>query len=193
MIFEVLRDSDRELCFATAPRARRGRGVLYALAPWVIFLLGLSILFSLALGNLIPLEWAKVTAVLGAGAAAVLSPIAYVLGYRARDQVETTAECIRIQRTPSLGSPRSTLVATAEIAGFSIDPSIRSLGADLRLVAVHRDGRRITLAEGEPHRDQLRQFASRAAQLTGLPLEAPRFAQPAARSLGPSERSQPKQ
>ncbi len=190
MIFEVLRDSESELCFETAQRARRGRGVLYALAPWLAYLFGLSILFALFLGDLTAWNWTQIAARAGAFAAAALTPIGYALGYRQRDRIEATPEFIHIQRTPSVGSPRITSLAVAGLSGVGIDPSVRSLGADLILVAIDGNGRRITVAEGESHRGQLRQFALRAAQLTGLPLEAPRFAQVDSTSIAGS---QPKQ
>jgi hypothetical protein len=173
MDFEVLQSSAGELCFATAPRARHGRGALYALAPWVAYLFAISIAFGLALGNLAAGSWIRSIAVGGAWIAFALTPIAYVLGYRARDRVEATPDGIRIQRTGALSSSRLTSLAVAELKGLGIDPSIRSLGADLLLVAIHRDGRRISIVEGEPHHGQLRQLAGQAAQITGLPLEAP--------------------
>lgn len=193
MLFTVLKDSDGELCFVTGARARRGRGLLYALAPWLVYLLGLSILFAVAFAHPPALAWTKTAAALGSGAAVALTPIGYALGYRARDQVETQRSSIRVLRIPSLGPSRLTSIAVAQLTALAIDPSIRSLGADLLLVAVHRDGRRIAIAEGEPHLGQLRQLASRAAQITGLPLESPRFTQTdPARALGES-RSQAKQ
>lgn len=173
MLFEVLRDTPGELCFATAPRARHGRGALYALAPWVAYLFALSILFALAVANLAAWSWIKSAAVAGAWTALALAPIAYFLGHRASERVEASPEGIRIQRTGSLGASRQTSLAVAELTGLGIDPSIRSLGADLLLVAIDRDGRRITIVEGEPHHGQLRHLAGRAAQITGLPLRAP--------------------
>jgi hypothetical protein len=173
MLFEVLRSSQDELCFATAPRARHGRGALYALAPWLAYLFATSIVFALALANLAAWSWIQGTAFGGAWIAFALSPIAYLLGYRARDRVEATRDGIRIQRTGAVGLPRLTSLAVVELTGLGIDPSIRSLGADLLLVAIHRDGRRIAIVEGEPHHGQLRQLAGRAAQITGLPLQAP--------------------
>ncbi len=193
MIFEVLRESENELCFVTAHRARRGRGILYALAPWLLYLFGISVVFAVSLRDPADWEWIKSTAQLGACAAAALSAIAYVLGYRARDQVTATPDAIRIRSTPSLGRSRVTSLPAAELAAFGIDPSVRSLGADLLLVAVHRNGRRTAIAEGEPHQGQLRQFASRAAQITGLALEAPRFAAAIATGSNATLRSESKQ
>ncbi len=178
MLFEVLRDSPGELCFATAPRARRGRGALYALAPWLGYLFTLSILFGVALANLAAWSWIKSIAIGGAWTAFALTPIAYFLGYRARERVEANPDGIRIQRTGSLSFPRLTRLAVGDLTGLGIDPSIRSLGADLLLVAIHLDGRRITIVEGEPHHGQLRQLAGRAAQITGLPLKASSQPQP---------------
>jgi len=175
MVFEVLKDAEGELCFATATKTRRGRGVLYALAPWLVYLLALSVLLALALSNLSPPGWTKRAAAVGAWAAAVLSPVAYALGRRAREQVEVTSARIRILQNPSWGALRLTSIPIADLTGLAIDPSIRSLGADLLLVALHRDGRRMTIAQGDPHLGQLRELGRRAAQVTGLPLEPPRF------------------
>jgi len=193
MIFEVLRDSESELCFETTHRARRGRGVLYALAPWLAYLFVLSTLFALSLGGRIAWKWTQVAAVVGALAAAAFTPVGYALGHRQLDRVEATREFIRIGRRRSLGSPRVTSLAVGELSRLGIDPNVRSLGVDLLLVAVHRDGRRLAVAEGEPHGGQLRQLALRAAQVTGLPLEAPRFAPADSTSIAGPARSQPKQ
>lgn len=183
MLFEVLKDAGGELCFATAARTRRGRGILYALAPWLVYLLAVSVLFAFALAGLSPPGWAKSTAVIGACGAAFLTPLAYGLGHRAREQVEATASSIRMVHQPSWGRWRLTSIRVDELSGLAIDPSVRSLGADLLLVALHRDGRRIAIAEGDPHTGQLRELGRRAAQVTGLRLEPPRF----------GSRSQPQQ
>ncbi len=183
MVFEVLKDGEGELCFATAARTRRGRGVLYALAPWLVYLLALSVLLALALSNLSP-QWTKSAAAIGACAAAALSPVAYALGHRAREQVEATSTRIRIVQNPSWGALRLTSIPVAELTGLAIDPSIRSLGADPLLVALHRDGRRIAIAQGDPHLGQLHQLAERAAHVTGLPLEPPKFSAAAGEPLG---------
>lgn len=175
MVFEVLKDAEGELCFATATKTRRGRGVLFALAPWLVYLLALSVLLALALSNLSPPQWTKRAAAIGAWAAAALSPLAYALGRRAREQVEISSTRIRILQNPSWGALRLTSIPIADLTGLAIDPSIRSLGADLLLVALHRDGRRMAIAQGDPHLGQLRELGRRAAQVTGLPLEPPRF------------------
>ncbi|MGQ0506906.1 MAG: hypothetical protein ACT4TC_16470, partial [Myxococcaceae bacterium] len=52
----------------------------------------------------------------------------------------------------------------------AIDPSLRSLGADVLLVAVRSDGQRVPIVEGDPHSAQLRDLAARMAQLGGVPL-----------------------
>src|SRR5262249_46204055 len=114
MVFEVLKDSQGELCFATAARTRRGRGVLYALAPWVVYLLVLSVLLGLALSNLSPPGWTRSAAILGAWVAAFLSPVAYALGQRAREQVEATPTRIRILQNPSWGALRLTTLPVAD-------------------------------------------------------------------------------
>ena len=193
MIFEVLRDSESELCFETAYRARHGRGVLYALAPWLAYLFLLSVLFALSLGGLIAWTWTQIAALVGACAATAFTPIGYALGHRQLDRVEATREFIRIGRKRSLGSPRVVSLPVADLTRLGIDPNVRSLGVDLILVAVHRDGRRLAVAEGEPHGGQLRQLAVRAAQVTGLPLEAPKFAPADSTSIAGPARSQPKQ
>jgi hypothetical protein len=192
MVFEVLKDAEGELCFATATKTRRGRGVLFALAPWLVYLLALSVLFALALSNLSPPEWAKRAAAIGAWAAAALSPVAYALGRRARQQVEVTSTRIRILQNPPWGALRLTSIPIADLTGLAIDPSVRSLGADLLLVALHRDGRRIAIAQGDPHLGQLRELGWRAAQVTGLPLQPPRFSPVPENPPGPT-RSQAEQ
>ena len=192
MVFEVLKDAEGELCFATATKTRRGRGVLYALAPWLVYLLAWSVQFALALSNLSPPGWTKSAAALGAWAAAALSPVAYAVGHRAREQVEASSTRIRILQNPSWGALRLTSIPVADLTGLAIDPSIRSLGADLLLVALHRDGRRIAIAQGDPHLGQLRELGRRAAQVTGMPLAPPRFSAAPEEPLGPP-RSKPEQ
>jgi len=192
MVFEVLKDAEGELCFATAAPTRRSRAVLYALAPWLVYLLAVSVLFALALSNLSQPGWTKSAASLGAWTAAALSPVAYALGHRAREQVEATSSRIRILQNPSWGASRLTSIPVADLTGLAIDLSIRSLGADLLLVALHRDGRRIAIAQGDPHLGQLRELGQRAAQVTGLPLQPTRFSGAPAEPLGP-RRSQSEQ
>ena len=170
MVFEVLKDAEDELCFATSSRARRSRGVLYALAPWFIYLFSLSVLFALELASLIPPAASIANAVAATCVVALLTPLAYALGRRACERVNATEASIRIWRTPSWGHPRLTSIPVVDLSALGIDPSIRSLGADLLLVAVQRDGRRIGLVEGDPHLGQLRQLAGKLGRITRLPL-----------------------
>src|SRR5260370_26680396 len=46
MIYEIVRSSGAQLTFVTAARARRGRGILFALAPAVVLSMAVSILFA---------------------------------------------------------------------------------------------------------------------------------------------------
>jgi hypothetical protein len=63
----------------------------------------------------------------------------------------------------------------ADLASLAVDASLRSLGADVLLVAVRRDGARVPLLEGDPHSDQVRSLAQRIAALASLPIESPMF------------------
>jgi hypothetical protein len=175
MIYDVLSDSEHRLAFCTASRARRGRAVLYALGPWLTYLFIVSVMFAASQASLCPWQWTLRTIRFGIVSAFPLSAVGSFLGYRMRDQVEALPARIYIEHTPPLGRPRSTCLRISELKAFGVDPRLRSLGADLMLVAVRRDGQRIPLAEGDPHTGQLRHLAERAAQLTGLPLEPPRF------------------
>ncbi len=178
MIYEIQRSTERELSFVTHPRARRGRGVLYAIAPFVFYLLAISILFALSIRDLSLWDAVRRTAIAGIAVATVLAMSAFWLGHRVRDRVEADLDSLRVRHTPSVGGEGVVQLWWKEVAALAIDPSLRSLGTDVLLVAVHRDGRRIPLAEGEPHSGQLRGLAVRLSTLGGVSLEAPRFTRP---------------
>ncbi len=177
MFFVELSSSAGSLSFATHPKARRGRGVLFATAPFTLYLLGLSVLFLLALQETTTLELLKQFAFWGAAVSVALTGAAFAVGRNIREQVDATATEIRILRHGAFGPAATKTHPVAALEALAIDPSLRSLGADVLFVAVYRDGRRVPIAEGEPHSGQLRQFAARIAQLTGLPLQAPKFTQ----------------
>jgi hypothetical protein len=163
------------LTFSTHPRSRRGRGVLFATAPWVVYVLAISGLFALSTQDLSLWSEVKQFAAYGAGVTAALAAICFGLGRRIRDRIELSEHALTVIHTPALGSTRTSRIAFADLSAFAIDPSLRSLGADVLWVAVHRDGRRLPIAEGEPHSAQVRELAAQAAAIAGLPLESPRF------------------
>lgn len=175
MIYQVQRDSDRELSFATHPGARRGRGILYAMAPLLLYVLAICVLFALATRDLSLWSAVKTVAVAGLAGATALGLAGFALGHRVRDRIDVDADSLQVRHTPGLGPERVSRLSWNDLVGLAIDPTVRSLGADVKLVAVHRDGRRIALAEGEPHSGQLRELAVRMSMLGGIPLQAPRF------------------
>ncbi len=175
MIYQVQCDSEGELIFLTHARARRGRGILYALAPLVLYVLVISVLFALATRDLSLWGPLRTAAVVGLAAALALGVAGFLLGRRVCDRIEADAHRIEIRHRPKIGPERTWRLFWSELAGLAIDPSLRSLGADVKLVAVHRDGRRIALAEGEPHSGQLRDLAVRLSMVGGVPLQAPQF------------------
>src|ERR1019366_7748042 len=139
VIYQVVARSLDSLVFVTHQKARRGRGTLFATAPPVVYVLTCCALFALSVGDLSLWDKVKETAAWGAGVAAVLSALAFVLGRKIHDTIEADREKLRILRVPALGPVREETLRYAELAGFGIDPSLRSLGADNLLVAVGRD------------------------------------------------------
>ena len=178
MVYEVLAQSPERLLIRTHASARRGRGVLFATAPFVVYLLFGGGLFALASQDLTLWERARSVAGIGAAVAAALALGAFLLGRRIHDVIEADGAAVRIDHSPALGAPRRTEIRYADLMGFAVDPSIRSLGADVLLVAVARDGTRRPIAEGDPHSAQVRDVARKLAFLSRLPLEEPRFAPP---------------
>src|SRR4051794_511353 len=140
MYYEVQPTQPGRVSFHTHDKARRGRGVLFATAPLVVYLLVTCGLFVLAVQDLS--GWARVkTATLEGGVLAlVLAVVCFGLGRRFSDRVEATPEGISIHRTRALGSARTEVLPAREIAALAIDPSLRSLGADVLLVAVLHTG-----------------------------------------------------
>ncbi len=157
--------------FITHPKARRGRGILFATAPFVVYLLTVSVLFVASVQDLSLWDDVKRALVYGAGMAAALAAGCFALGFRMQDEIDADSVRLRILTTPALGSPRVKEIAFSELRALAIDPSLRSLGADVLLVAVRKDGARAPIAEGEPHSAQVRDLAARLAELGGLPLE----------------------
>jgi hypothetical protein len=159
--------------FVTHPKARRGRGVLFATAPFVIYVLTVSALFAAAVQDLSLWDEVKRAFSYGALLAAGLAAACFALGFRMRDDVEADGVRVRITSTPALGRPRARELPFADLRGLAVDPSLRSLGADVLLVAVRRDGARSPIAEGDPHSAQIRDLAARLAALGKVPLEGP--------------------
>lgn len=148
------------------------------MAPFVLYLFAVCVLFALSVGNMGWWPTLKQTFLVGGACSGVLGIAAFSLGHRVRDQVDANPDWLRFRHTPLLGKERFAQVNWGELASLAIDPSLRSLGADVLLVAVRRDGRRIPIAEGEPHGGQLRDLAARLSALGRIPLEAPRFTRP---------------
>ena len=149
--------------------------MLFATAPLVVYLLLVCGLFVLAVQDLSVWTRVKAAALEAGGLALLLAAACFGLGRRVSDRVEATAEGVWIHRTPALAPERTEALSSKDIAAVAIDPSLRSLGADMLLVAVLRDGRRVPIAEGEPHSGQVRELAQRLATLLDRPLEAPKF------------------
>src|SRR5262249_43647501 len=120
----------------------------------------------------------KAAAAAGLALATGLAVAGFLLGHRLCDRIEADTDSLTARHTPGLGPDRVARLAWNELVGLAIDPAVRSLGADVKLVAVHRDGRRIPLAEGEPPGGQRRGLAVRMSMLGGVPLQAPRFTRP---------------
>jgi hypothetical protein len=144
----------------------------------VVFLLFCAGLFLLASQDLTLWERARSVAGLGAVVVVGLALGAFLLGRRIHDVIEADGVVVRIDHSPAIGAPRRTEIRYVDLRGFAIEPSVRSLGADVLLVAVARDGTRRPIAEGEPHSGQVRDVARKLAFLSRLPLEEPRFAPP---------------
>jgi hypothetical protein len=176
VVYEVLSQSPERLVLRTHDRARRGRGVLFATAPFVVYLAFCTIVFAVAAGDLTLWEKAKTAAAAGAGVATALAVAAFVLGRRIHDVIEADQAAVRIDHSPALGASRRLELRYADLEGFAVDPSLRSLGADVLLVAVTREGTRRPIAEGEPHSSQVRDVARKLAFLSKLPLAEPRYA-----------------
>jgi hypothetical protein len=175
VLYQALESSDTQLRFASTPRARLGRALLYALFPSFAYLLILCAAFALVLSELIPGASLRTIAIVGVAGAAGATVIGFALGYRVRHQVEVTLAHLSIRRRPACGVTREQRLPIQDFASLALDPSLRSLGADILLVAVRKDGLRLALAEGDPHSGQLRQLAQRIAAITRLPLEPPKF------------------
>ena len=175
MIFDVVEDRPDLLEVVTSRRARRGRGVLYATAPLIVYLAFAAALLLLVARDMTLWPRVKEAWIAGAKAAAVLSAGCFFLGFRIQDRLRVTPGVLQLRRTPAMGSTGQLLLSAEDLASLGVDPSLRSLGADVLLVAVRRDGTRVPLLEGDPHSDQVRSLAQRIASLASVPLEAPRF------------------
>jgi hypothetical protein len=174
-MYEVREDSPQRLVLITAGKTRRGRGVLFATAPLVVYLLAASALFLLAARDVslwprVKQAWAQ-----GLMLAAALAVGCFLLGRRVHHHLTATADGLHLMRVPALGTARILMLPYADLAALAVDPSLRSLGADVVLVAVHRDGRRIPLLEGDAHSQQIRAFAEQIAARGKLPVEAPKL------------------
>ena len=171
MVYEILQGSPDQLTFVTADSARRGRGILFALAPVVLLSFALTVLFALA-ENPIAL-WQILRRIYGPAviATAGLAVLAFWLGRRVQDRVETTAAGVRITRVPALGPRQMTSIPRESLSSLAIQPTLRSLGADILLVAHLRDGTSIPIAEGEPHGGQMPAIARQLCALMNLPLK----------------------
>jgi hypothetical protein len=174
VVYEVLAQSPDRIVLRTHDKARRGRGVLFATAPFVVYLLFCGALFILSANDLSLWERAKSTAAAGAAAAVALGLLAFLLGRRVHDVIDADRARIEVQHIPAAGAARRQAWRYDDVKAFAVDPSPRSLGADVLLVAVLRSGERRPLAEGDPHTGQIRDMAQKLAFLSGLPLEEPR-------------------
>jgi hypothetical protein len=177
MIYELLESSPKTLAFETHERAQRGRGVLYATTPFVVYLALMAFLFFLATRDLSLWSRVKQTAGVGAAVCAVLSAFCFALGFRVRERIEASKDQLRITHRPAAGPERARELNRSNLSGLALDPSLRSLGADVLLVAVTREGTRVPVAEGEPHSGQIQDLARRMSEVMGLEIEPPKFTQ----------------
>ncbi|HEY8206440.1 MAG TPA: hypothetical protein VIG99_03095 [Myxococcaceae bacterium] len=175
MIFDVVEDLPDRLLVATSRRARRGRGILFATAPLIVYLAFAAVLLVLAARDMTLWTQVKEAWITGAQAAIALSLLCFLLGFRVRDELAATARSLQLVHSPALGTARVLSLSVSDLASLAVDASLRSLGADVLLVAVRRDGARVPLLEGDPHSDQVRSLAQRIAALASLPIESPRF------------------
>jgi hypothetical protein len=175
MIYEILENAPDRLAFVTHSRAQRGRGVLFATSPFVVYLAVLAFLFFLATGDLSLWSRVKDTAAYGAFVTAGLSVVCFALGYRVRETVRISRQGVHMERRPALGASAAFEVPRSRLISLALDPSLRSLGADVLLVGVLEGGERIPIAEGEPHSGQIQKLAKKAAQVLELHTEAPKF------------------
>lgn len=173
MIYEIVPGSQGQLTFVTAARARRGRGILFALAPVVVLSLALSILFAVAADKIFLWQVIRRLFLPGVAVAACLSVLGFALGHRVQERVEATPQRLRIVRTPAIGRRRVLCRSQEELTLFRIKPNVRSLGADILLLAQCRDGTTIRVAEGEPHGGQMHRIAREVSALMGVPLQPP--------------------
>src|SRR5262249_12268953 len=146
------------------------RGILFALAPVVLLSLALTVLFALAQSPIALWQLLRRVFLPAALAAAALSGLAFWLGRRIQDRVEATPTGIRILRVPALGPRQLTSIARDSLSALAIQPNVRSLGADILLIAHLRDGTSIAIAEGEPHGGQMQALARQLCSLMQLPL-----------------------
>ena len=104
-----------------------------------------------------------------------LGALGFALGWRVRDEVQAGPDGVTVRHTPAFGPPSTLQLSSSNLQAFAVDPSLRSLGADVLWVAVNKTGERIPIAEGESHSGQVREFAAEAAAIAKLPLEPPKF------------------
>lgn len=160
-----------QLEWVTHPRARRGRGVLFATAPFVLYLLTLSVLFVVSLRDLYLWEKVKQFAAWGALLTGILVAIAFLLGRRIQERLLATSEELRVERTRAIGRAPPLIVSRSRLRAFATFPSMRSLGADLQIHALCTDDTRIPLLEADPHSGQAHDIAAQLADLMGLAVE----------------------
>src|SRR5690606_10779429 len=158
---QVLQNAPDGLRCSTHRRARRGRGILFATTPFVVLLLVVSGLFALSVRDLSLWQKVKEVSAWGTVAAAALGAFCFALGFRIRDDLTANASGIWLRSHPALGPTRTLHLSRAGLSAIAVDASLRSLGADVLLVAVQSDGRRIPLAEGDAHSGQIPAFAER--------------------------------
>jgi hypothetical protein len=171
MNYEIARDSAGQLTFVTSASARRGRGILFALAPVVALSMAFSILFAVFADRIFPWPVVRQLFLPLVAIAGCLSVLGFVLGHRVRERIEATEQRLRIVRIPAIGRQRVICRNQEELTSFAIKPNLRSLGADILLVVNCRDGTMIRVAEGEPHGGQMWGIAREVSALMDVPLQ----------------------
>jgi hypothetical protein len=171
MLYQIVRSPGAQITLVTAARARRGRGILFALAPVVLLSMAVSILFAVSADKILLWQAVQQLFLPAIVVAACLSLVGFVLGHRIQERIEATAQRLRIVRTPAIGRQTVICRRQEELTLFAIKPNFRSLGADILLVAHCRDGTMIPVAEGEPHGGQMHGIAQEVSALMDIPLQ----------------------
>jgi hypothetical protein len=174
MLYEILRDAPgEELVFQTAEKARRARGILWALGPVVAPLVPFTLTPFFGEGAL------RATA-LALVAAAALGPAAYFLGRSGRLSVRARRGGVLSWDRRGAFLAESAELPLERVEAFEARLLMRTLGADKGLFVKLKEGEAWLLAEGDPHsgqiaalRDKMRALLPAAASPSPPAVESP--------------------